>query len=149
METSVSVVCSLVKPELEEVGCDLVDLEVKRVSVTTFVRVYTDKAGRVTLKEITEATKAIRDRFDQENMFDGNYELEVSSPGPARSLRGEGELGKFPGKLVKLYLKDGSSRSGKLARVDSESVMLETEAGNMEEIERGTISDMHLLFSCK
>lgn len=138
----------LIKSDLKEVGCELVDLELKKVSSSALIRVYVDKAGGVTLSEITEAIKKVRDRLDQTDLVEGNYELEVSSPGSKRSLRKEGELERFPGRLVKLYLKDGSTRTGTIAQVTSESLRLKKEAGDIEEIKRGNIRDMHLLFCC-
>ncbi|MFQ5906702.1 MAG: ribosome maturation factor RimP [bacterium] len=148
MESTISMLCSLVKSELEKVGCELVDLELKNVSQSNLIRVYADRAGGVTLNEITEATKGIRDRLDQTGMFGANYRLEVSSPGSSRSLRGEGELERFPGRVVKLYLKDGGTKVGAVAQVTVRAVELKTEAGEIEEIERDCIEDMHLLFSC-
>jgi ribosome maturation factor RimP len=148
MASLISSLCSLVKSDLEEVGVELVDLELKKVSSSTLIRVYVDKAGGVTISEITEATKRIRDKLDQSNLVEGNYELEVSSPGSNRSLRKEGELERYPGRLIKLYLMDGGIRRGTVAQVTSESVRLKREAGDIEEIRRDSIKDMHLLFSC-
>ena len=148
MVNQISSLCSLVKSDLEEIGCELVDLEMKKVSSSTLIRVYVDKVGGVTLGEIAEATKRIRDRLDQRNLVEGNYELEVSSPGSKRSLRKEGELERSTGRLIKLHLKDGGSRTGTVAQVTSESVRLKIDAGDIEEIRRDSIKDMHLLFSC-
>ena len=148
MASLISSLCSLVKSDLEEVGVELVDLELKKVSSSTLIRVDVDKAGGVTISEITEATKRIRDKLDQSNLVEGNYELEVSSPGSNRSLRKEGELERYPGRLIKLYLMDGGIRRGTVAQVTSESVRLKREAGDIEEIRRDSIKDMHLLISC-
>lgn len=148
MASLISSLCSLVRPDLEEVGCELVDLELKKVSSSTLIRVYVDKAGGVTLSHITKATKRIRDRLDQCNLVEGSYQLEVSSPGSKRSVRNEGELERFPGRLVKLYLKDGGTRTGSVAQVTSEFVKVKKEAGDFEEVKRDRIRDMHLLFSC-
>jgi len=148
VEKTISMLCSLVKSELEKVGCELVDLELKRVSQLNLIRVYADRGAGVTLDEIAEATRGIRDRLDQIDMFGTNYKLEVSSPGSERSLRGEGEVERFPGRLVKLYLKDGGTRVGVVVQVTAEAVGLESEAGEIEEIERDCIEDMHLLYSC-
>jgi len=148
MANQIPSLCSLVKSDLEEVGCELVDLELKKVSSSTLIRVYVDKAGGVTLNEIAEAAKRIRDRLDQRNLVEGNYELEVSSPGSKRSLRKEGELERSMGRLIKIYLRNGGSMTGTVVQVTSESVILKIKAGDIEEIRRDSIKDMHLLFSC-
>ena len=140
--------CLAISAELKKMSCELVDLEVLNVRGTTVVKVYTDRGGGVTLRDISSAAKNLRDMLDQSDLVGAEYRLEVSSPGESRSLRGEGVLGKFLGRSVMLYLEDGKRKAGSLVEVESDHVRLATEGQEGERIGRETIEDMHLLFPC-
>jgi ribosome maturation factor RimP len=148
MNSAFSELCILAKSELENIGCTLVDLELARSSSRTHIRLYVDRDGGVRLKEIEEATRNIRDRLDESNLFGERYSLEVSSPGPNRSLRGAVDLGKFRGKSAAVYMGDGTRKTGLLAEADQTSVTLRTREEEAEKIPRGNIRDMHLVFLC-
>jgi ribosome maturation factor RimP len=148
MGSAFSELCILAKSELEGIGCMLVDLELARSSSRTQIRLYVDRDGGVRLKEIEEATRNIRDRLDELNLFGEGYSLEVSSPGPSRSLRGAVDLGKFRGKSTVVYLGDGTRKTGSLVEADQTYVILRTSEEETEKIPRGNIRDMHLVFLC-
>ncbi len=144
----VSELCILAKSELEKIGCALVDLELARSSSRTHIRLYADREGGVRLKEIEEATREIRDKLDELNLFAEGYSLEVSSPGPGRSLRGGVDLARFRGKSAVFYMYDGAKKIGILAEADQTSITLKTSEQEVEKISRDSIRDMHLLFLC-
>ena len=148
METIDRALCSLIRSELAEVGCELVDLKVRRVRGTTSVKVYVDRRGGVTLETIERATRKIRDGFDRTDLLGMDYALEVSSPGEKRSLRGRADLEGFFGKPVMVYLKDGGKRAGSMLAADSNLLTLLTEEKERVGVGRGDIEDLHLLYSC-
>lgn len=53
---------------------------------------YIDKEGGVGIDECEEFSKAVEETLDKEDIIDGNYSLEVSSPGVDRTLKKEREF---------------------------------------------------------
>lgn len=149
METVESSLRSFIESELRNSDCELVDLEVKKQRGLTLVRVYADRSGGITLGEIAEATRNIRDRLDQSDIYGAEYRLEVSSPGPTRALEMNGDLTQFKGRSVMLYLKKGERKRGSILNANSDCLVLRTEEGDTEEVGRDEVEYMHLLFTRK
>lgn len=148
METTDTALCSLICSELADVGCELVDLEVRKIRGITSVKVYVDRRGGVTLEMIERATGKIKDGLDRTDLLGMDYALEVSSPGEKRSLRGSANLEGFLGRSVMVYLKDGGKRAGTILAADSNLLTLVTEEKERLGVDRDDIEDLHLLYSC-
>jgi len=147
METIDTALCSLIRSELADVGCELVDLEVKKIRGTASVTVYTDRKGGVTLEMIEKATGKIRDGFDRTDLLGADYTLEVSSPGEKRSLRGDANPSGFLGRSVMVYLKDGGRKVGSILEADSSLLTLMTEEKERVEVDRDAVEDLHLFYA--
>jgi ribosome maturation factor RimP len=77
-------------PAVSALGLDVYDVEVSGTGRARVLRVLVDRQGGVDLDAIADATQAISPLLDEpplEQVIDGPYALEVSSPGLERPLR--------------------------------------------------------------
>ena len=104
-------VVNIIKPELDAMGVEVVELEVSGFSGKPLVRMYIDRLGETsascTLKveDCENVTRSVQRLLDVENVFPGNYTLEVSTPGLERSVSTVSDYKRFKGKLSKVILK--------------------------------------------
>ena len=84
-------------------GLELVDVELKRAQGGQLVRLFIDQpGGGIGLDALQTVSEEVSAILDAEDPIDGNYTLEVSSPGLDRPLHGEADYRRFVGKLAKL-----------------------------------------------
>jgi ribosome maturation factor RimP len=85
-------------------------------------------AEGVTLEVCSRVSRDLSTAFDVLELFDGNYRLEVGSPGLERRLYTLGDYQRFAGKLAKLKLASPIAGqavlTGRLAGVDAEGRVL-------------------------
>ncbi|MEY4548415.1 MAG: hypothetical protein RL685_4610 [Pseudomonadota bacterium] len=90
--------------------------------------VVTEPGQGVTLEVCSRLSRDLSTAFDVHNLFDGQYRLEVGSPGLERRLYTAADYQRFRGKLAKLKLAQPvagqSVITGKLAGVDAEGNVL-------------------------
>lgn len=77
---------ALLAPVVESMGCELWGLEYLTQGRFTTLRVYIDAADGVSLDECEKVSRQISSVMDVEDPIDGEYTLEVSSPGLDRVL---------------------------------------------------------------
>lgn len=89
----------------EEQGVYIVDVTYKKADDTYSLCYYIDKAGGIGIDECETFSKAVEQVLDELDFIDGNYTLEVSSPGADRQLTKEREFLYYIGREVdvKLY----------------------------------------------
>ena len=93
---------NLVKPVLDELSMELVDLEFKRDGRDWFLRLFIDKEGGVTLDNCAEVSREVSAILEVEDPVSAAYHLEVSSPGLDRPLKKAADFQRFVGRLVKV-----------------------------------------------
>jgi Uncharacterized protein conserved in bacteria len=86
----------------EAAGMEMVHLDLERQRGSWFLRLYIDKPGGVTLGDCQAVSEQMGAELDVQELIDGAYTLEVSSPGLDRPLRNEDDFRKFIGKRVAL-----------------------------------------------
>ncbi|MCD6188393.1 MAG: ribosome maturation factor RimP [Desulfuromusa sp.] len=96
----------LIQPLLEDLGCELVDLEYQREQRGWILRVFLDKEGGINLDDCAAASREISSLLDVENIISTAYSLEVSSPGIERPLKKPQDFIRFSGQLVKIKTLD-------------------------------------------
>lgn len=124
----------LIQPLLEDLGCELVDLEYQREQRGWILRVFLDKEGGINLDDCAAASREISSLLDVENVINTAYSLEVSSPGIERPLKKPQDFKRFAGQLVKIKTLDtidpdtsGKSRKtfvGTLSGLEGDEVLL-------------------------
>lgn len=123
----------LVTPYLEEMGKELVLVEYVREQVGWTLRIYADNksGGGITVEELAEISRMISPILDVENLFQGSYRLEVSSPGLDRPLGKLGDFERFKGKWANIHTVraiDGRRNfKGVLVGTEGEHVLIEVE----------------------
>lgn len=77
---------ALLAPVIESMGCELWGLEYLTQGRFTTLRIYIDAADGVSLEHCEKVSRQISSVMDVEDPIDGEYTLEVSSPGLDRIL---------------------------------------------------------------
>lgn len=87
----------------ERLGLELDHVDVSTHRRQSFVRIYLDKEGGLTLADCQKASAEIGTVLDVEDPMPGPYTLEVSSPGLDRPLRDARDYQRHEGKTVRLH----------------------------------------------
>ena len=119
----------LITPTVEAMGFELVGIEfMSNVKAGGLLRVYIDRPQGITLDDCARVSHQISGLLDVEDPIEGNYNLEVSSPGIDRPLFSKKDFVRFQGREVSLKTraKIGGRRrfSGKLAGVHGDEVQV-------------------------
>jgi len=96
----------LIQPLLEDLDCELVDLEYQREQRGWVLRFFLDKVGGINLDDCAKASREISSLLDVENVITTAYSLEVSSPGIERPLKKPEDFKRFSGQLAKIKTMD-------------------------------------------
>lgn len=89
MSAIIDKVTPLVQPVIEEMGCELVDMEYVKEGKNWFLRIYADKPGRIDIDDCAQISEKVSELLDtiKPDPFPEAYFLEVSSPGAERPLK--------------------------------------------------------------
>ena len=94
----------MLEAEVNALGYELVELELKLGQRTGLVRLYIDSEAGVTLDDCERVSHQVSALLDVEDPIPGQYNLEVSSPGLDRVLRIPAHFRRFAGERVKLEI---------------------------------------------
>ena len=129
-------VVNIIKPELDAMGIDIVDMDVSGFGGKPLVRLYVDRVGETsplcTLKveDCEKVSRSVQRLLDVENVFPNNYTLEVSTPGLERGLNNISEYKRFKGKLSKVVLKKEGKDScfvGRITEINNDEIMFDVD----------------------
>ena len=109
---------------LKECGVTLYDTEVVTENDHRIYRIYITSDEPVTLNKCTEVTRIVSPIIDLNPPVEGEYFLEVSSPGIDRALKTIDHFRHSIGELVKLKLDDGTKLKGKILGVEDEKIKI-------------------------
>ena len=90
---------------LESEKVELIDLVIQNQGKKKLLQFFVDKIGGVTLDDCGVLTDKIDAILEMENLIDGAYILEVSSPGVNRVLKKPAHFKQFISQRVKVVLK--------------------------------------------
>ncbi|HEB7696672.1 TPA: ribosome maturation factor RimP [Campylobacter jejuni] len=99
-------------------------------------RIYVQKEGGVNLDDCAKFSEILSPIFDVEPPVNGEYFLEVSSPGLERKLSKIEHFAKSIGELAKITTNEKEKIEAKIIAVDDENITLE----NLENKEKTTIN---------
>ncbi len=99
-------------------------------------RIYVQKEGGVNLDDCVKLSEILSPIFDVEPPVNGEYFLEVSSPGLERKLSKIEHFAKSIGELAKITTNEKEKIEAKIIAVDDENITLE----NLENKEKTTIN---------
>lgn len=90
------------QPLAEELGYELVDVEISQQGRARVLRVLLDKPGGITVGECARFSRRLGDCLEMNQTVPGSYHLEVSSPGLDRPIRTLEAVERFRGSKVTL-----------------------------------------------
>lgn len=110
-----------------EPGYFLVDI---RIKPTNNIRVYIDGDQGISIEKCVQYNRALYRKLEESGIFpDGDFSLEVSSPGLDEPLKLHRQYKKNVGRLVELVLQDGLKIEGRLMEVSEDGVIVEETKG--------------------
>lgn len=123
---------ALLEPEVNTLGYELVDLELRLGGRSGLVRLFIDSENGITLEDCERVSHQVSALLDVEDPIPGHYVLEVSSPGVNRRLRKPEDFARFRGERVKVELTtptpEGRRRfTGKLGPVTGDEFVIEVD----------------------
>ena len=107
-------------------GYFLVETSVKP---TNNIRVFVDADQGAAIDQLSKINRALY-KWVEENLFpNGDFSIEVSSPGLDEALKLDRQYLKNIGRTVEIVLKNGLKKEGKLISVSENEVVIEEEKG--------------------
>lgn len=106
----------------------LVDIEVRGHRGTRVVEVYVDSEGEMGHDDLALISKEVGFLLDVEDVIDGSYKLELSSPGIKRPLTMPQQYRKNVGRTLRVRFQDEETEEivvGDLRDADDETIELE------------------------
>ncbi|WP_405602683.1 ribosome maturation factor RimP [Streptomyces sp. NBC_01410] len=116
----------LLEPLVSAADLDLEEIEVSRAGKRRMLRIIVDSDEGATLDACAELSRVISQKLDETDaMGEGEYVLEVSSPGADRPLTEHRHYVRATGRLVKLQLHESGDLVARILTVDDEGLDLE------------------------
>lgn len=138
----------LLEPAIENMGYELADLELKTGGVNGLVRIFIDKDDGIDIEDCEAVSRQVSAILDVEDPVQGNYALEVSSPGLDRTLTKPAHFQRFMGQDVRVKLRFPLSGRrnyrGALKSVDDENIEVEVD-GESHSLPIATIESARLI----
>ena len=122
---------------LNAAGLELIDLISRPEGKRLFLTVLADKPqGGITLQECALLCRQLKNLLEEKNIIDGDYVLEVSSPGLDRLLKRQEDFLRSLNKEAVFFLNDlvnGKFQwQGVISKVDQTAVFLQVEGEILE-----------------
>jgi len=101
-----------------------------RIKPTNNVKVFLDADSGISIQKCITCNRALYKLIEESGMFpDGDFSLEVSSPGIDEPLKLIRQYKKNIGRNAEVTLKDGSKIEGRLLEATDEGIVLEETKG--------------------
>ncbi|MBT2369733.1 ribosome maturation factor RimP [Streptomyces sp. ISL-10] len=116
----------LLEPLVSAAGLDLEEIELSRAGRRRTLRIIVDSDDGVELDACAELSRSLSEKLDETDaMGEGEYVLEVSSPGADRPLTEHRHYVRATGRLVRLQLHESGELVARILTVDDEGLDLE------------------------
>ena len=113
-------------------GYFLVETSVKP---TNNIKVFVDADQGAAIDQLSKINRALY-KWVEENLFpNGDFSIEVSSPGLDEALKLDRQYLKNIGRMVDIVLKNGLKKEGKLISVSENEIVIEEEHGKRKKKE--------------
>lgn len=111
-----------------------------RIKPTNNIKVFIDGDEGVTIDAISKVNRALYKQIEEAGWFpEGDFSLEVSSPGVDEPLKFFRQYKKNIGREVLVTLHEGEQLRGKLIQAEPEQITLEPKAGRKKNEAAGPI----------
>lgn len=138
---------SLIEPAVIASGCELWDVSLAGTPGQRFLRVYIDAPGGVDIDRCTRVSRTLRPVLDEPLSGFSDVDLEVSSPGAERRLRGVDDYLRFIGNRVHVRFRHGDGEGvveGPLLQVTDHALMVAGVDGRTTEVPLGDLREARL-----
>ena len=115
----------LVNSHLKDDSICLVDVEVAGGRAARKITVLIDSDQGVSIDACAKLSRSLSEDLEQLDLLEGNYSLDVSSPGLDQPLKLKRQYKKNIGRDVKVVMTSGAELKGKLVSVSDEGIKLE------------------------
>lgn len=105
-------ISELLEPILEELGVDLLKVSAGGGQSSTLLQILLDCRGGVQAEQLARVSRALSLQLDVEDIFHGEYRLEVSSPGLDYPLESPADFDRYAGDWIQLDFFEGASIEG-------------------------------------
>jgi ribosome maturation factor RimP len=124
---------AFIEPLLEGTDIFIVNLKLKP---TNNIKVFLDADNGLSIDKSARINRKLYAQIEESNMFpDGDFSLEVSSPGVDEPLTSVRQYRKNIGRTVTITLPgEGGEKTGKLTEVREEELVLEVKSGKKKEV---------------
>jgi ribosome maturation factor RimP len=99
------------------------------VSPANDIKVFLDSDKGITIDKCIRINRALYRRIEEELFPDGNFSLEVSSPGVDEPLKLKRQYKKNVGRMVEVLMNDNARKEGKLVEADEDHIVIEESEG--------------------
>jgi len=127
-------ISELVRPVVAAEAMELVDVQLAGTRNRRMLRIFIDKPGGVTLDDCENISTQVGALLDLNDLIEGSYTLEVSSPGLDRPLKSGRDFCRALGRRVRVELSTPMSGRnllrGRVVQVQGETITLEEEPGD-------------------
>jgi ribosome maturation factor RimP len=101
-----------------------------RIKPTNNVKVFIDADEGVILSDLIDYNRKLYKQLEESSLFpNGDFSLEVSSPGLDEPLKLFRQYKKNIGRFVEVNFKDSTRKEGKLIEATEDGIIIETETG--------------------
>ncbi|ANS68346.1 hypothetical protein SLINC_6122 [Streptomyces lincolnensis] len=116
----------LLEPLVSSQGLDLEEIAVDSVGRKRVLRVVVDSDTGADLDRIADVSRALSAKLDETDaMGQGEYTLEVGTPGAERLLKEHRHYARAVDRLVKFQLHDGEELTARILTVDEDGLDVE------------------------
>jgi ribosome maturation factor RimP len=116
----------LLEPLVNSQGLDLEEIAVDSVGRKRVLRVVVDSDTGADLDRIADVSRALSAKLDETDaMGEGEYTLEVGTPGAERLLEEHRHYVRAVGRLARFQLTEGGELVARILQVDDDGVELE------------------------
>jgi len=126
----------LLEPVVEDLGYELVHIELGSQDRETILRLYIDAPGGIQIDDCESVSRQVSALLDVEDPVSGGYMLEVSSPGLDRPLVKPDHFKQFVGDQARIVMTAhvlGRRRfTGHMVEASDESVVIEVDGESYE-----------------
>lgn len=114
-----------IRPVVEGLGFDLVEVKVARTGRRSVVRILADlPGGGIGLADCARISRAVGVALEEAESIKGSFTLELSSPGLDWHMEAPEDFKRYVGQKVKLQMQDGGIIEGTLSDVSDQFLSL-------------------------
>ncbi len=138
MDATVARIWQIAAPLAETEGMEVLDIELRREGSRAgrVLRLYLDKPGGPNMDDLSRVSRELSALLDEQDLVEGAYTLEVSSPGINRPLKRPAHFAQFVGKKIRVRTREPiegrRSFLGPLLEVGGDGITLSQDGARRE-----------------